>query len=364
MKEAIDVVFSFDTTGSMYPCLTQVRRSIDKTVQELMKEIPNIRIGVIAHGDYCDKDDPYVIKMLDLTTKKNEICKFIRTVKPTFGGDWPECYELVLHEARRLTWSAGKSKVFVMIGDAVPHPSSYPDNDMNLDWMNELGLLTEAGVYTYAVHCLDYGDRDAVHFWETLGSQPGGFYLKLDQFSRMTQLIKAVCYKQVGYDRLQQYADHITKEGRMDRTTANMFSTLMGGASRGSEFVATHYGDVSLDAVNPARFQVLEVLGDVDIREFCASEGLQFKKGRGFYEFTKSVTVQEEKEVILMHKHTGDMFSGNKAREMIGLPYGERGRIKPSDGDLCDYTAFIQSTSPNRKLIGGTDFLYEVEAWR
>ena len=47
----IEVVFSFDTTGSMYPCLTQVRRKIKETVTRLLDEIPGIRIGIIAHGD-------------------------------------------------------------------------------------------------------------------------------------------------------------------------------------------------------------------------------------------------------------------------------------------------------------------------
>jgi hypothetical protein len=36
-------------------------------------------------------------------------------------------------------------------------------------------------------------------------------------------------------------------------------------------------------------------------------------------------------------------------------------RIKPSN--LEKYSVFVQSTSANRKLIGGTKFLYEVEDW-
>ena len=35
-------------------------------------------------------------------------------------------------------------------------------------------------------------------------------------------------------------------------------------------------------------------------------------------------------------------------------------RLKPAD--LPDYMVFVQSTSYNRKLIGGTKFLYEVDA--
>ena len=56
----IEIVFSFDTTGSMYPCLTQVRRKIETTVTRLMNEIPGMRIGIIAHGDYCDAGSTYL----------------------------------------------------------------------------------------------------------------------------------------------------------------------------------------------------------------------------------------------------------------------------------------------------------------
>lgn len=54
------IVFTFDTTGSMYPCLTQTRRSITETVKRLFRELPDLEIGIIAHGDYCDAGSPYV----------------------------------------------------------------------------------------------------------------------------------------------------------------------------------------------------------------------------------------------------------------------------------------------------------------
>lgn len=60
-----------------------------------------------------------------------------------------------------------------------------------------------------------------------------------------------------------------------------------------------------------------------------------------------------------MDRRTGDMFSGAQAREIIGLPFGSRGRLKPTL--LDEWMVFFQSTSYNRKLIGGTRFLYEVQ---
>ena len=56
-----------------------------------------------------------------------------------------------------------------------------------------------------------------------------------------------------------------------------------------------------------------------------------------------------------------DLTHVMKFNYVYRLPIGENARINPTD--LEKYTVFVQSTSVNRKLIGGTSFLYEVEDW-
>lgn len=114
----VEVCFCFDTTGSMYSCLAQVRTNIEQTVTRLLKEIPDIRIAIMAIGDYCDAQSKYVVSICDLTSDADKICKFVRTVAATGGGDTPEAYEWGLHEARSLSWEAETSKAVVMIGDS------------------------------------------------------------------------------------------------------------------------------------------------------------------------------------------------------------------------------------------------------
>ncbi len=144
MTNNIEIIFSFDTTGSMYPCLTQVRRNLKSTITRLLDEIPGMRIGIIAHGDYCDAGSTYVTKHLNLSGDVDTICDFVQRVEPTGGGDAPECYELVLHEARSLNWSSSSTKVLVMIGDDIPHaPAQTPQK---LNWRKELDSLTESGI--------------------------------------------------------------------------------------------------------------------------------------------------------------------------------------------------------------------------
>jgi hypothetical protein len=354
MSDGIDVALSIDTTGSMFQCLAQVRRKAKETVTRILKDTPNARIAVIAHGDYCDKGSTYVVKALDFSSDLKKICDFIGTVGPTDGGDWPECYELVLHDARSLSWRAGAAKALVMIGDDVPHGPDYPANTKRIDWKNELHLLLEAGINVYGVHAMPGIRTHSKWFYEAIAKETGGYYLTLDQFAAVNDILLAICYKQSGGTQLGSFQKEIQGQHRMNRNLAKVFTTLSGIAI----IVETRPG---LIPVPPGRFQVMDVDADQAIKDFVLEQGLNFKKGRGFYEFTKTETIQERKEIVLMDKKTGDMFTGEEAREMIDLPYGSRGRIKPVL--LDEFDIFVQSTSVNRKLKAGTKFLYEVEDW-
>jgi hypothetical protein len=348
----LEIVFSFDTTGSMYPCLTQVRRKIKNTVTRLLDEIPGIRIGIIAHGDYCDANKTYVTKILDLCGDLDKICHFVQNVEATGGGDAPECYELVLHQAQSLSWSKNSNKTLVMIGDDIPHaPAQTPQK---LNWRSELKQLINQEITVYGVQALNRSHADL--FYQELAAKSGGYHLSLDQFAYISDLFLAVCYQQSSEQQLQDYEQEILTEGRMNRSLYQMFNTMLG--RKGDDL----FEDSHLNSVPPGRFQVLEVENNISIKNFVLENGLAFQKGRGFYQFTKTETIQGKKEIILMDKKTGDLFAGDCVRGMLGLPENTSVRIKPTH--LDQYIVFVQSTSYNRKLIGNTRFLYEVEDWK
>eukprot|EP01117_Protostelium_nocturnum_P001180 TRINITY_DN114_c0_g1_i2.p1 TRINITY_DN114_c0_g1~~TRINITY_DN114_c0_g1_i2.p1 ORF type:complete len:333 (-),score=113.91 TRINITY_DN114_c0_g1_i2:154-1152(-) len=119
----VEIVFSFDTTGSMASCIQQVRAKLKESIERLTKDIPSIRIGIIAHGDYCDGAN--VIKTIDLTGDAEELVKFVNNAGSTGGGDAPEAYEYALRKANEFSWTGGCSKALVVIGDDVPHPPGY-----------------------------------------------------------------------------------------------------------------------------------------------------------------------------------------------------------------------------------------------
>lgn len=349
---AREIVFSFDTTGSMYPALTQVRRNVEATIKRLFEGAMNVRIGIISHGDYCD--GPRSMNVHELSTNQSSLCKFVREAPATGGGDAPEFYEQVLHRARTFNWTDGHSKALVMIGDEVPHLPTYPDNTDRIDWRRETEALRDLGVRVYGVQCLNR--RHAESFYRDIARISGGYHLRLDQFSNVTELLLAVGFQQQGEAQLAAYEEEVIAGRRMNRSLDTIFATLRGRAA------SRAMGATDLHAVPPGRFQVLSVDRDMPIKDFCTHEGVEFKQGRGFYELTKPEKVQGTKEIVLMSRATGDLFTGTRARELLGLPLDDED-VKLRPVNLEDFQVFIQSTSNNRKLMGGTRLLYEVPDW-
>ncbi len=346
--DPIDVVISFDTTGSMSSVLAQVRRNIKQMVERLMGELPDIHIGIIVHGDYCDEHSTYVTRHLDLTQDTGSITDFVEHTPPTGGGDAPECYELVLHEAQELSWRPDAKRVLVMIGDDVAHAPE--DNPQHLNWRTEVAALAARGISIYAVQALKRGS--AMAFYRELAETSGGLHLSLGQFSEITAMLIAICYRQHTDIKLLTYEQELQRAGRMSRSLKRAFATMKGRDP------AVEEGPIELRAVPAGRFQVLEVEELEPIKAFVQRNGLTFKTGKGFCEFKRTETIQASKEIILQHLATGDFFTGNQARIMLGLPLGETARIRPAH--LDDYRVFIQNKSHNRKLRGRTQLLYEV----
>lgn len=354
----VDYLLCFDTTGSMYSVVGEVKKRIAELTVRLAKEVPGVRIAIGAVGDYCDRPPrgPYVTKYLDFTTDMAKVQRFIKDVENTSGGDSDECYELLFHEARDLSWGAGANKAMVLVADANPHGPSYPDNVKRLDWRKEVEKLGAKGIKLYAVQALSW---NAPAFYQEVAKLTGGFHLRLNQFSTIADILMAVGLQQsddVGL--LARFEEEMKARGLYSRAVSEVFDTLLARKTSTADRLC---GKVDgLKAVPLGRFQMLDVPKDYTIADFVRDNALPFEIGRGFYEFTKRETIQDHKEVVLLDKHSGDMYTGAAAREMLDLP--AHGAIRLSPKSLDKYAVFVQSTSANRKLIGGTRFLYEVNA--
>eukprot|EP01126_Amoeba_proteus_P061855 TRINITY_DN8344_c0_g1_i17.p1 TRINITY_DN8344_c0_g1~~TRINITY_DN8344_c0_g1_i17.p1 ORF type:complete len:681 (-),score=167.09 TRINITY_DN8344_c0_g1_i17:390-2432(-) len=208
----IEIVFSFDTTGSMYGALEDVRKHITELATTLMGDLPGLRIAVIAHGDYEQgSKEPYICQQLDFTKNPTEIVDFVKSVQRTSGGDNAECYELVLRTVQKLSWSDGYSHNLVMIGDAPPHKKGNKYDD--LDWEEELeALKTDFDIRIYSVQ---WGSGDeADKFFQALADRTSGVKLELSQFNKMKEMFLGLCYREATEQQYQQHTKEINSIAR------------------------------------------------------------------------------------------------------------------------------------------------------
>jgi len=174
-------------------------------VGHLLEDIPTIRIGITAHGDYCD-EGTYVTLHHNFGHSKHSIETFVNEVQRTSGGDFEECYELVLQEVQtKYSWSKGFSKALVMIGDAIPHDK----NPTDIFWREEAQALADMGVKIYAVQCGKNNNQPANKFWKELAELGQGSHLNLKDFNQLREVFMGLCYREATEVQYQQQAEVI-----------------------------------------------------------------------------------------------------------------------------------------------------------
>ena len=151
----LDMVIAFDTTGSMAAYIEAVRKEVSELVPRLFKNNEDLRLGVVAFGDYCDMKNAQefgdAYQCLMPTDNENAIVKFINESKDTSGGDGDEFYELVIKKVVEETpWREGATKVLLLISDACPHSLGYTYRDYvvgnQIDWRKEAEKAASMGI--------------------------------------------------------------------------------------------------------------------------------------------------------------------------------------------------------------------------
>ena len=142
----LDMVIAFDTTGSMSAYIDAVRKEVAELIPKLFKDNEDLRLGIVAFGDYCDMINAQnfgnAYQCLMPTSNENDIIKFIRETKDTSGGDGDEFYELVIKKIVEETpWREDSTRAILLISDAEPHPLGYTYKDYvvgnQIDWRIE-----------------------------------------------------------------------------------------------------------------------------------------------------------------------------------------------------------------------------------
>lgn len=124
-RDGLDLVITFDSTGSMTGEINQVKRQIQRIGRRLVELIPETRISICT---YRDVGDEYVVKGLPLTRNLDQVQLYLNGISAGGGGDEPEAVD------RGLQWSIYENpfqptarKVILIFGDAPPRDERLAD---------------------------------------------------------------------------------------------------------------------------------------------------------------------------------------------------------------------------------------------
>jgi hypothetical protein len=106
----------------------------------------------------------------------------------------------------------------------------------------------------------------------------------------------------------------------------------------------------------PFRIIVEHVEGT--LKDIADAEGIEYSKGRGYYELTKKESISAKKELVLWKDRRAVSDDIASIRQLCGVSMGE---VKMSPSDVpTGHKLFVQSTSPNRKIADDVAVLFSV----
>lgn len=214
--KSLDVVFMFDTTGSMSSYLNEVQRNVIKMIEDILKESPSVQFGVIVYKDHGSEGENsyYLTKTCHLTNNKSDVINFLRSdeIAPGAGGGGPEAVECALNDATKLSWTSN-TKAIILIGDKPPHGvmDSFNECPRGIDYREETKKLLNIGVKIYSVLCNNVYETEVTFKW--FADQTNGKFLKLESIDDLVDIIVGVCMKETGS--LASFENKLIENGEM-----------------------------------------------------------------------------------------------------------------------------------------------------
>ena len=204
----LDMVIAFDTTGSMSAYIDDVRRQVTELIPRLFSKNKDLRLGIVAFGDYCDMKsrdefgDAY--QSIGLTNDADALIKFVKNSRNTSGGDSDEFYELVMHKIINETaWRDNAQHTVLLIADADPHPLGYCYDDYvvknQIDWRAEARSAAEKGIK------FDTVTIAARPWYSKISEITGGVSMPFRSSRNTARMVEATVYARGSYAQREDF---------------------------------------------------------------------------------------------------------------------------------------------------------------
>lgn len=224
----LQVVFLFDTTGSMYPYYDLGRKQIGQIVLKVVEKHRQVKFCYLAyknHGDeteFFDGENPFFAS--SFTSDPEQIKLELEKVRNGGGGDGLTALECVFHHLNTKTeWLASATKIVVLIGDMPPHGviDQIGKCPKEHNYQDEIAKMKAKGIKVYSVFCFEENSlissriQQVKNFFKDTASKTDGRYLELAEIEEIVDLLTGICMKETGHlnefikdlEKLQQLSD-------------------------------------------------------------------------------------------------------------------------------------------------------------
>ncbi|MBL8729334.1 MAG: FHA domain-containing protein [Planctomycetes bacterium] len=124
-RSGLEIVFVFDSTGSMSRTILDTKNSIAQMLAVLRALVPDARVGIVTYRDRGRRED-YLVRQVPLGLDFWRASNFVQVVSAEGGGDQPEDVRAGLRAAFAQHWRPDARRVVVLAGDAPPHLEDIP----------------------------------------------------------------------------------------------------------------------------------------------------------------------------------------------------------------------------------------------
>lgn len=119
-RTGLEIVFVFDSTGSMSRTILDTKNTISQMLSVLRALVPDARIGLVTYRDRGSRE-AYLVRQMPLGPDFWRAANFVQSVQAEGGGDRPEDVFAGLHGAFLQDWQPTARRVVILAGDAPAH---------------------------------------------------------------------------------------------------------------------------------------------------------------------------------------------------------------------------------------------------
>lgn len=222
----VDIVFVFDTTGSMNEEINGVKNTAISFANQLSDKGRDFRLGLVSFGD-----EILAVRKNDrtLTDDAEEFKRWIGTLVADGGGDDPEIALDGVQTGMEMNFREGSQKVLILITDAPPHERGDGTTFSSVVPQEQIKQAVDSGFTVYAVAF------DHTHF-RNLATQTHGHFYDLNGSTNFTDIIDELG----GLIAAQYRLTYESPRKANDGTRRNIIVTAGGVASESIDYLEPH----------------------------------------------------------------------------------------------------------------------------